>query len=193
MLALQRHTHTRRVGRTACLHPVSAHPCAHQPVNRYYNNAVLLIEFEEGKAFTLLGSGDVIGEEVEFRNTMSKVVLLLITFPSLRLLWSRTPTATAEAFAALKKHQAEPDEALAASIATETTDILEKTDDGYAPGPKALLSKLPGITSSNIRKVMRGVKNLRELSTMSLAATQSLVGKSGGKTLYDFFHNSSGT
>eukprot|EP00037_Helgoeca_nana_P030003 m.366387 g.366387 ORF g.366387 m.366387 type:complete len:942 (-) comp28094_c0_seq2:1702-4527(-) len=162
-------------------------------MTRYYNNAVLLIEFEEGKAFTLLGSGDVIGEEVEFRNTMSKVVLLLITFPSLRLLWSRTPTATAEAFAALKKHQAEPDEALAASIATETTDILEKTDDGYAPGPKALLSKLPGITSSNIRKVMRGVKNLRELSTMSLAATQSLVGKSGGKTLYDFFHNSSGT
>eukprot|EP00035_Acanthoeca_spectabilis_P009230 m.164481 g.164481 ORF g.164481 m.164481 type:complete len:903 (-) comp14657_c0_seq4:1398-4106(-) len=161
-------------------------------MTRYYNNAVLLIEFEEGKSFTLLGHGDVLGDDVEFRNTMSKLVLLLITFPSLRLLWSRNPSATADSFAALKKHQAEPDEALAASIATETTDVLESADDGFAPGPKAFLSKLPGITSSNIRRVMRGVKNLRELSVKSLPEMQALVGKSGGKTLYDFFHNTSG-
>ena len=66
----------------------------------------------------------------------TQVVLLIITFPTLRLLWSRNATATAESFAALKKHQPEPDEVIAASITTETTDILEKADDGFAPGPK---------------------------------------------------------
>ena len=160
---------------------------------RYYNNAVLLIEFDEGKSFTLLGHGDVLGDEVEFRNTMSKLVLMVISFPTLRFLWSRTPAATAEAFAMLKKHQSEPDEALAASIGTETTDILEQADDGFAPGPKAFLSKLPGITSNNIRRVMRQVTNLRELASMSLPDMQKIIGKSNGKLLYDFFNNSSGS
>ena len=50
-------------------------------------NAVLLIEFDEDRPFSLLGTGEILTDEIEFKNTMSKLTLLTITFPQLRVLW----------------------------------------------------------------------------------------------------------
>ena len=54
---------------------------------RHYTNAVLLIEFDEDRPFSLLGTGEILTDEIEFKNTMSKLTLLTITFPQLRVLW----------------------------------------------------------------------------------------------------------
>ena len=40
---------------------------------------------------------------MDIGNPVSKLVLLLLHFPALRLLWARTPAATAAYFAMLKQ------------------------------------------------------------------------------------------
>ena len=44
---------------------------------RHYTTPVLLIEFDPDKPF-LLGGSDVLSGDIEFRNTMSKLVLLIL-------------------------------------------------------------------------------------------------------------------
>ena len=51
-----------------------------------------------------------------------------------------------------------------------------------------VLKKLPGITEHNYRKVLTRVKNLAELSSMSLSDLSDLIGKISAKKLYAFFH-----
>eukprot|EP00041_Stephanoeca_diplocostata_P030717 m.936897 g.936897 ORF g.936897 m.936897 type:complete len:1006 (-) comp23812_c0_seq12:112-3129(-) len=144
-------------------------------MTRHYTNAVLLVEFEANRPFSLLSSGESLTDEVEFKNIMSKIALLTLSFPTLRLLWCRRPQATAHAFAALKKHQPEPDADVAASIATETTAVLDSADDGYSPGPKSFLMKLPGINTKNVRLVMEKINTLADLAAMSLQQIQGGV------------------
>lgn len=157
-------------------------------MTRYYNNAVLLIEFDEERPFSLLGSHEILTDEVEFKNTMSKLTLLTITFPQLRFLWCRTPQLTAEAFATLKLHCLEPDADAAAALSSETQS--EKPSNTlFAHAPQDFLAKLPGISPKNIRHVMNKVADLKTLSEMALSELEELIGKASGKQLYDFFRN----
>lgn len=87
-----------------------------QSMSRHYVTPVLLIEFDEARPFYLLGGGGQLSGDVEFRNTMSKLTLLTLKFPNLRLIWSRSPSATANIFRDLKRHHAEPDAGAAADM-----------------------------------------------------------------------------
>ena len=50
-------------------------------MTRHYKHPLLLIEFLENRPFSLLGtSGDVLSDEIEYRNITSKLVLLLVKF-----------------------------------------------------------------------------------------------------------------
>lgn len=85
---------------------------------RYYARPLLAIEFEESKPFTLqlhsggFGSADSMPPEIDIANPVSKLVLLTLHFPKLRLLWCRSSGATARYFAALKQSQEEPNPAI---------------------------------------------------------------------------------
>lgn len=50
-----------------------------------------------------------IGDDVQLNALMSKVALLCLHFPRLRLIWSRSLHATADIFQQLKANQEEPD------------------------------------------------------------------------------------
>lgn len=50
-----------------------------------------------------------VGDEVQLHSLMSKIALLCLHFPRLRLIWSRSLHATADIFAQLKANQDEPD------------------------------------------------------------------------------------
>ena len=70
-------------------------------MTRHYKVAVLLIEFDESKPFALsLGKG----HDGQFRadDLTSKLALLIMQFPTLRIMWMRSPYAAAEAFTLLK-------------------------------------------------------------------------------------------
>eukprot|EP00050_Salpingoeca_kvevrii_P001990 m.184488 g.184488 ORF g.184488 m.184488 type:complete len:911 (-) comp10509_c0_seq8:183-2915(-) len=156
-------------------------------MSRYYSIPILLIEMDENRSnFSLVSSTEYVAGDVDFRNTLSKLVLLTITFPHLRLVWSRSAYATAKTFRILKRHQPQPDASTAAEHG-EDTDAVDR--EGYASGPQAFLRMLPGVTAKNIRKIMEKTTNLKELSTMPLERMERLMGASNGKQLYAFFHN----
>ena len=66
----------------------------------HYDIPVLLIEFEQGKSFSLSVTRDEIGGV----GTASRLVLLCIHFPKLRIIWSSSPSFTSEIFEELKVH-----------------------------------------------------------------------------------------
>lgn len=60
--------------------------------------------------YLCLQSASDIGDDVTPNNIISKLSLLALHFPRLRIIWSRSLHATAEIFASLKANQDEPDE-----------------------------------------------------------------------------------
>eukprot|EP00042_Codosiga_hollandica_P034895 m.251855 g.251855 ORF g.251855 m.251855 type:complete len:82 (+) comp54515_c0_seq11:2236-2481(+) len=61
-------------------------------MTRFYSLPILLIEFDSNKPFSLLGSGAVgefISADVDSKSVMSKLTLLTLSFPQLRILWCR--------------------------------------------------------------------------------------------------------
>ncbi|KAJ3225748.1 hypothetical protein HDU81_007686 [Chytriomyces hyalinus] len=145
----------------------------------HYVTPVLLIEFSQGKAFGLGTSRTAdVGDDLN-----SKLVLLTITFPKLRIIWSSSPTATAEIFADLKKDQAEPnmDDAMAVGI-----ESGEPIDSVFSITPSDMIRALPGITSKNYRNIMRRADSIQAISEMDLDQLMVLVGEEGGRLLHEF-------
>ncbi|KAG7444880.1 uncharacterized protein BT62DRAFT_981292 [Guyanagaster necrorhizus] len=170
----------------------------------HYKNPVLLIEFEEDKAFSLeiisdmksyaktnnrFSSKKATGNPTEYDYTspsiQSKIVLLTLTFPRVRIIWSSSPYATAEIFKDLKMDRAEPDPAKAIAIgAEEDPDSVA----GINAAAEELLRSLPGISAKNIKYVMSKVRNVRELCEMDLRRVQDILGVAPGKACYQFIH-----
>lgn len=86
---------------------------------RYYERPTLLIEFEEGKSFSLQPfttfKNGVLMRTTNAENTyvqrdlQLKLMVLLTSYPSLRILWTSSPFETAKLFKELKLNQNEPD------------------------------------------------------------------------------------
>lgn len=115
----------------------------------------------------------------------SKLVLLTLTFPRVRIIWSSSPYATAEIFKDLKANNPEPDPARAVVVGAE--EDPEAGAGVYAPAEE-LLRTLPGITARNVKFVMGKVGSVRELCAMSLEEVQEILGVEPGKACWDFIH-----
>lgn len=76
----------------------------------------------------ILQSASDIGEDVTPTNIISKLSLLALHFPRLRIVWSRSLHATAEIFASLKANQDEPDEAKALRVGVPSEDGIVEDD-----------------------------------------------------------------
>ncbi|KAJ1559115.1 hypothetical protein HK405_011956, partial [Cladochytrium tenue] len=86
----------------------------------------------------------------------SKLVLLVLTFPRLRIIWSASPSATAEIFEDLKRDQPEPDLETAMAVGVDSDSVA---DGGgvFAVTPADMVRALPGVTHANRRRVMSRV------------------------------------
>ncbi|KAJ3028644.1 UNVERIFIED_CONTAM: hypothetical protein HDU68_001225 [Siphonaria sp. JEL0065] len=145
----------------------------------HYQIPVLLIEFTQGKSFSLgMAGGDKEGEDLN-----SKLALLAITFPKLRIIWSSSPAATAEIFEDLKKDQKEPSMEDAMGLGIESGEPI---DSVFSITPSDMIRSLPGITSRNYRNIMRRVESISAIAKLSLEECQVLVGDEGGRALYEF-------
>lgn len=76
----------------------------------------------------ILKSANEIGDDVSSSNIVSKLSLLVLHFPRLRLIWSRSVHATAEIFASLKINQDEPDEVKAIRVGVPSEDGIVEDD-----------------------------------------------------------------
>ncbi|XP_052050947.1 DNA repair endonuclease XPF [Apodemus sylvaticus] len=155
-------------------------------MSRYYRRPVLLIEFDPSKPFSLAPRGSFF-QEMSSSDVSSKLTLLTLHFPRLRLLWCPSPHATAELFEELKQNKPQPDAATAMAITADSETLPES--DRYNPGPQDFVLKMPGINAKNCRSLMNQVKNIAELATLSLERLTGILGHSGNaKQLHDFLH-----
>ena len=115
----------------------------------------------------------------------SKIVLLTLTFPRLRIIWSSSPYATADIFNDLKTNNAEPDPTKAIAVGA---DDDPEVGAGINAAAEELLRCLPGITTKNVKYVMSKVRNVRELCGLSLAQVQEILGVEPGRVCFDFMH-----
>ncbi|KAJ1305133.1 hypothetical protein OPQ81_000170 [Rhizoctonia solani] len=163
----------------------------------YYKQPVLLIEFEENKSFTLQAFQDTRPmarkkdkagpntPEIDDWDIQSKLVLLTLAFPKLRIIWSSSPYATADIFTEFKKNNKEPDPQVAITIGAE-----EGGDENAAVNQLAeeMLRALPGVTQKNYRSIMNRVGSLREFCELSLRQMQEIMGDEPGKACHTFIH-----
>jgi DNA excision repair protein ERCC-4 len=114
-----------------------------------------------------------------------KLVLLSLSFPRVRIIWSSSPFATAEIFNDLKLNNPEPDPSQAIAIGAE-----EDPDAGAGVNAAAeeLLRSLPGITAKNVKHVMSKVRSVRELCEMGKEGVQEILGVEPGKSCWEFMH-----
>ncbi|RKO94222.1 restriction endonuclease type II-like protein, partial [Blyttiomyces helicus] len=148
---------------------------------RHYPVPVLLVEFDQARAFGLIAPADL-SAEIRGGDVGSRLVLLVLAFPGMRIMWSVSPRATAEMFSDLKEGAPEPAVDVAVGVGVEG-DL----DGNLNVTPCDMLRSLPGITSKNCRHVMSQVNSLRELAEMDLAGLQALLGQEGGRKLHEFF------
>ncbi|EYU40836.1 hypothetical protein ABFS82_05G079800 [Erythranthe guttata] len=158
-------------------------------MSRCYRIPVLLIEFSQDKSFSFQSASEI-GDDVTPNSIMSKLSLLVLHFPRLRIVWSRSLHATAEIFAMLKVNQDEPDVGKAIRIGVPSEDGIIENDiraENLNTSAVEFLRRLPGITDSNYRSVMDGCKNLAEFVQLPMEKLAVLMGgHKAAKTLRDF-------
>uniref|UniRef100_A0A4W6BLK8 DNA repair endonuclease XPF n=1 Tax=Lates calcarifer TaxID=8187 RepID=A0A4W6BLK8_LATCA len=146
-------------------------------MTRYYRKPVLLIEFDPAKPFSLTARSDF-RHEISSNDISSKLTLLTLHFPRLRILWCPSPHATADLFLELKQGRLEPDAAAAQAVTAES-DMVAESADLYNPGPYDFLLKMPGVNTKNYRALVRNADSLADLAKLS---QDKLL-------LYEFLHN----
>uniref|UniRef100_A0A453JBE6 ERCC4 domain-containing protein n=1 Tax=Aegilops tauschii subsp. strangulata TaxID=200361 RepID=A0A453JBE6_AEGTS len=156
---------------------------------RYYKIPVLLIEFSQDKSFSFQSASEV-GDDVSPTNIISKLSLLVLHFPRLRIVWSRSLHATADIFMSLKSNQDEPDENKAMRVGVPSEDGVVEDDvraENYNTSAIEFLRRLPGVTDSNYRAVMDGCNSLAELALLPVERLAELMGsQKGARTLKEF-------
>ena len=158
---------------------------------QHYKSPMLLIEFDQNKSFTLEPFADLSGHmnSVSPNNAsdlQSKIALLTLAFPKLRIIWSSSPYQTAEIFESLKAQEPEPDP-LAAVRAGLDKDMRAE-DQAFNLEPQEMLGIVPGVTPQNIRNIVLEAENIREVANMEEEDLEPLVGKTAGRQIHKFFN-----
>ncbi|KAL3914926.1 MAG: hypothetical protein SGILL_005883 [Bacillariaceae sp.] len=175
-----------------------------EQMSKYYTCPCLLIEFDPEKSFCLQNFNDL-GVDIKLESICSRLTLLVLHFPKLRLLWSKSPHETLKLFQELKVNHEEVDvcKAMEVGRADSVEYLLEQDDsnnndaildeeDINEAGRDMLLS-LPGVTVSIARNIMKECDSLTDLIGMSRDDLRSLAGPVAGQKLFTFFHQQMGS
>ncbi|PKS09506.1 hypothetical protein jhhlp_004123 [Lomentospora prolificans] len=161
---------------------------------QHYRNPMLLIEFDQNKSFTLEPFADLSGSlsSVAPSNVasdlQSKIVLLTLAFPKLRIIWSSSPYQTAEIFESLKKQEHEPDPIAAVRAGLEKGAGSGVEEQVFNQTPQDMLATVPGVTPTNIGTLIHKTKNVRQVANMDTKELEPLVGGEPARMIYGFFN-----
>jgi DNA excision repair protein ERCC-4 len=158
----------------------------------HYRTALLLIEFDQNKSFTLepfadySGSAAVLTASGAAPDLHAKLALLTLAFPKLRIIWSSSPYQTAEIFEALKSQEEEPDPLAAVKIGLEGGARAE--DQVWSTEPRDMLAAVPGVTPHSLPVIARQTENIREVANLEKAQLAPMVGKEDAAKIWEFFN-----
>ncbi|XP_005095873.1 DNA repair endonuclease XPF [Aplysia californica] len=156
-------------------------------MSRFYKRPMLLIEFDANKPFSLQAKSSL-GSDVSLQDVTSKLAMLTMHFPKLRLLWCPSPYASAELFEELKAGRPQPNAEIAMTVTASSSEVPE-WNDKYNHGPQDFVLRMPGINSKNFFNILNKFRDLHEVSEASLEElTQALGSATHAQQLYDFLH-----
>ena len=154
---------------------------------------MLLIEFDENKPFVLFENHA--SSDISSSSLLSKLTLLLVHFPRLRLLWARRPLHAVAIFDEIKRRSRdEPSAATAAAMGVGAAALAAAAGADGTDAPVLDLSAqdvlrcMPGVDATNCRRLMNNVRDLRELTMKSERQLAPLVGLANASALYAFLH-----
>ncbi|KAK2060940.1 DNA repair protein [Colletotrichum caudatum] len=159
---------------------------------QHYKSPMLLIEFDQNKSFTLEPFADLSGSLNSIAPTnvssdlQSKLVLLTLAFPKLRIIWSSSPYQTAEIFESLKSQEDEPDPIAAVRAGLDSD--MKAEDQAFNLEPQEMLGSVPGVNPKNIMRLVLSTENIREVANLSEHELEPMVGKEAGRQIYRFFN-----
>lgn len=170
---------------------------------RYYEQPCLLIEFDEGKSFSLEpfseAPGAAIGSTISTvtstetaklmqEKIQTKLVILLLHFPKLKVIWSSSPAQTAEIFYDLKLgDKDEPEVAACASYGLKD-NLIAESDRLYNHTAIDFLKALPGVTNNNYRTLINEYRSLQDLAKASEEELGKVIGVETGRKIYRFLN-----
>ena len=157
-------------------------------MSRFYKKPVLLIEFNESKSFSLHAKGSIKGD-ISLQNISSKLTLLTIHFPKLRILWSQSPQLTAEMFEDLKSNAEEPSAEVAMAVGVEGSG---QQNHFYNIMQQDLVNCLPGVNPKNFRKVLNSFTSIKGLVNSEESVVNEVIGNASNTTLLTKFFESTG-
>ncbi|KUI73170.1 DNA repair protein rad16 [Cytospora mali] len=158
---------------------------------QHYKSPMLLIEFDQNKSFTLEPFADLSGNLRSVNpdnissDLQSKLVLLTLAFPKLRIIWSSSPYQTAEIFESLKAQEEEPDPIVAVRAGLDKNEMAE--EQPFNQQPEEMLMHVPGVTSKNIKNLTLETENIKEVANMSAQELGPLVGMEAARRIVGFF------
>lgn len=153
-------------------------------MTRFYKRPILLIEFDESKSFSLQSTKSL-RNEVSLNNISSKLTLLTIHFPELRIIWSQSPHLTSEIFEDLKANCAEPDAKVAMGKGVDQEGPINNILFNMVP--LDVVQKFPGVNSKNYRLIMNKYTCLKDFVNQTEASVgETIENKSNAKLIFDF-------
>ncbi|KAK8048698.1 hypothetical protein PG994_010428 [Apiospora phragmitis] len=158
---------------------------------QHYQKPMLLIEFDQNKSFTLAPFADLSGNLSSVNpangpsDLQSKIVMLTLAFPRLRIIWSSSPYETAEIFAGLKTQEDEPDPVAAVQAGLDKNATAE--EQAFNLEPQEMLAVVPGVTPKNVKHLVLGCENVREVANMSDRDLEPMIGREAGRQVERFF------
>lgn len=161
---------------------------------QHYRSPMLLIEFDQNKSFTLEPFADLSGSLASVsaasagaHDLQSKIVLLTLAFPKLRIIWSSSPYETAEIFERLKAQEDEPDPIAAVRAGLDGDVDPQAEEQMFNAVPQEMLGAVPGVTQKNIMNLVLQTENIREVANMTVEELGPLVGKEAAGKICGFF------
>ena len=160
---------------------------------QHYKSPMLLIEFDQNKSFTLdtFGTDHTttgISSASNPSDLQSKITLLTIAFPRLKVIWSSSPYQTAEIFEELKKQQEEPDPIKAVQIGLDPGEDAE--EKSWNQAPQDMLRAVPAITEKNLSRLTLEVGSVLDISNLNEEELDGYVGREAGRQVHRFFNRS---
>lgn len=160
----------------------------------HYKSPMLLIEFDQNKSFTLEPFSDLSAPSTTAGlavapDLQSKLVMLTLAFPRLKIIWSSSPYQTAEIFSELKKQAEEPDPLKAVQIGLDPSMQGDEMRS-FNQVTQDMLRALPGANEKIVTTLTLEVESLMELANMEEKELCKLIGTDVGRRIHRFFNRS---
>ncbi|XP_076647013.1 DNA repair endonuclease XPF mei-9 isoform X1 [Halictus rubicundus] len=155
-------------------------------MTRHYAQPMLLIEFDPNKAFCFQGHYYA-SSDVQNMAITSKLQLLTMHFPRLKLIWSPGPHATAQLFEELKQGRPQPDTITASQIGVEENRQIDT--EKFNSYIHDFIAKLPGVTTKNLYSILEKGQSLDHLNKLTKEEITEMIGnKNEAQMLYNALH-----